>query len=62
MARLRKVRPGRKEKPLDEDLLVKKYMEGATMTELAQEFGVAQSTISRRLAKLGVRTRKAYWF
>lgn len=61
MAKVRKVKPGRREKPIDEELLVAKYMEGATMQELAKEFGVAQSTISRRLAKIGVKTRRAYW-
>lgn len=61
MAHVRVVAPGRPEKDIDEKQLVHMYYNGATVRDLARHFGCSTSTISRRLKKLKVKTRKAYW-
>ena len=41
----------RPQKPLDEHLMLKKYLDGATSREIAKEFGVTQQTVMNRLYK-----------
>lgn len=61
--RIREYRqPGPKEIPLNERELKNYYVkEGWTTREIAERFGVSQSTVIRRLKKLGVRMRRMAW-
>lgn len=54
--------PGPKEIPLEEGEIKKLYTREAwTTREIAEKYGVSQSTIIRRLKKLGVRMRRMAW-